>query len=447
MAKKSVFICNNCLTHFSQWSGTCHQCGEWNSISMADSNSNIDENSGNIISLHKLTHQKDTPNERIDTQINEINRVCGGGLVPGSIILLGGDPGIGKSTILLQISALLDQNNQPVCYISGEESIEQIQRRASRINLPIKNNVQLASSCSLEDIIVTLKKTHSKIVIIDSIQTINSKISGSSGSILQVRFCTQELIKFAKQHNICLFLVSHVTKDGNIAGPKTVEHMVDTVLYFEGDKNNKFRILRTIKNRFGATDEIGIFAMEEQGLKEIPNPSSAFITARQNSLPGSCIFTGIEGLRPIMIEIQALISKNASPMPRRSVVGWDINRLNMIIAIIEKYCSVSIGNHDIYLNIAGGIKINDPAADMAVAVAILSSKLNIAIPIKMVAFGEIGLSGETRCASQVHRRIKESLKLGFEQIIMPPCLDLNNQSNNIEIIATIRELLQFIKNQ
>ena len=358
---------------------------------------------------------------RIDTGIKELNRVTGGGLVPGSVILVGGDPGIGKSTLLLQVTAkIASSNTQDECYyISGEEAIDQVRIRAKRLHLET-SPVKLASATEVKDIIATLEKSNASIVVIDSIQTMYlDEVESTPGSVAQVRACAYELIKLAKKKGFVLFLVGHVTKQGAIAGPRVLEHMVDTVLYFEGERGHHFRILRAVKNRFGATDEIGVFEMQDQGLVEVENPSALFLAERQGNVSGSCVFAGIEGSRPVLVEIQALVSQTSYASPKRAVVGWDSNRLAMVLAVLETRCGMNLSSQDIYLNIAGGLKITEPAADLAVAMAVISSLTNKALPSDTVIFGEIGLSGEIRAVSQVSARLKEAEKLGFKSAIAP----------------------------
>ena len=358
---------------------------------------------------------------RIDTGIKELNRVTGGGLVPGSVILVGGDPGIGKSTLLLQVTAkIASSNTQDECYyISGEEAIDQVRIRAKRLHLET-SPVKLASATEVKDIIATLEKSNASVVVIDSIQTMYlDEVESTPGSVAQVRACAYELIKLAKKKGFVLFLVGHVTKQGAIAGPRVLEHMVDTVLYFEGERGHHFRILRAVKNRFGATDEIGVFEMQDQGLVEVENPSALFLAERQGNVSGSCVFAGIEGSRPVLVEIQALVSQTSYASPKRAVVGWDSNRLAMVLAVLETRCGMNLSSQDIYLNIAGGLKITEPAADLAVAMAVISSLTNKALPSDTVIFGEIGLSGEIRAVSQASARLKEAEKLGFKSAIAP----------------------------
>jgi DNA repair protein RadA/Sms len=450
LAKKSVeFVCQSCGTIYPRWQGKCDSCGEWNSINEERTATEglktaLNRKKGNkieFVSLEGAVEQK----IRTSTGMDELNRVCGGGLVAGSVILVGGDPGIGKSTILLQASASIANQNKECFYISGEEAIDQVRLRAKRLGLD-KSNVKLASATNVRDIITTLNNSNPDVVIIDSIQTMFlDTIDSAPGTVSQVRDCGYELIKLAKKKGFALFLVGHVTKQGNLAGPRILEHMVDTVLYFEGDRGHQFRILRAVKNRFGATDEIGVFEMSDMGLKEVANPSAIFLAERQGNISGSCVFAGIEGSRPVLVEIQALVSNTSYPSPKRAVVGWDHNRLSMVLAVLEARCGINLSGQDIYLNIAGGLKISEPAADLAVAMAILSSLHNKPIPHNMIIFGEIGLSGEIRAVSQIDSRLKESKKLGFELAIIPPIgkKKANGFDENINQIGNVQKLINW----
>ena len=415
------FVCQECGAWHNKWNGKCETCGAWNSM--------VEE----AITHHESSRQKkidtsvffstfenadsDSPldHSRVLTNIGEFDRVCGGGLVPGSVILVGGDPGIGKSTLLLQVVAALSKN--AICaYVSGEEALSQLRLRAERLKVN-KAAVHMAASNQLHDILEALRKLPDlKLAIIDSIQTMCvSTIESAAGTVSQVRACTQELIAAAKKQGYVVVLVGHVTKEGVIAGPRVLEHMVDTVLYFEGERNYDYRILRSVKNRFGATDEIGVFAMGDKGLSEVTNPSELFLANHQNEVSGTAIFAGIEGTRPILLEIQALVAPSYLPSPRRTAVGWDSNRLSMILAVLEARCGLSFGNRDIYLNVAGGLKITEPAADLAVAAALISALKNRPVPVSSIYFGEIGLTGEVRPVSHSELRLKEAEKLGFTQ--------------------------------
>lgn len=391
----------------------------------------------------------ETALSRIPTGIKELDRVSGGGLVPGSAILVGGDPGIGKSTLLLQVCAsIANAPSKPECYyISGEEAIDQVRIRAKRLGLE-QSPVNLASTTDVKDIIETLDKSDAAVVIIDSIQTMYlEEVESTPGSVAQVRACAYELIKLAKKKGFVLFLVGHVTKQGAIAGPRVLEHMVDTVLYFEGERGHHFRILRAVKNRYGATDEIGVFEMQDKGLVEVENPSALFLAERQGNISGSCVFAGIEGSRPVLVEIQALVSPTSYASPKRAVVGWDSNRLAMVLAVLEARCGMNLSSQDIYLNIAGGLKISEPAADLAVAMAVISSMTNKPLPSDTVIFGEIGLSGEIRAVSQPNSRLKEAHKLGFASAIMPATYQkdkkLNNHEMSVHEIGNVQRLINW----
>ncbi len=351
--------------------------------------------------------------------INEFDQVTGGGLVPGSATLVGGDPGIGKSTLLMQVTAALTKTI-PCAYISGEESIDQLRMRAERLGLA-KTPVQLATATSVRDIVTTLDNIKTPgLVIIDSIQCMYvDSLDAAPGTVSQVRSSAQELIRISKRRGFALILVGHVTKDGTIAGPRVLEHMVDTVLYFEGDQSHQFRIMRAVKNRFGASDEIGVFEMTEKGLAEVPNPSALFLSERNSKVTGSSVFAGIGGTRPVLVEIQCLIAPTSQATPRRAVVGWDSGRLAMVMAVLDARCGLALGGAEVYLNVAGGMKVSEPAADLAVAAALVSSLGGTPVPPETVIFGEIGLSGEVRAVSQIDARLKEAEKLGFAQAIIP----------------------------
>ncbi|UNE54843.1 DNA repair protein RadA [Bartonella machadoae] len=419
------FICQNCGTVHSRWSGKCNSCGEWNSLIEENENSGIgggptqNIRKGRIVALTSLSGDlQDAP--RIHSGIDELDRVTGGGFVRGSALLVGGDPGIGKSTLLTQTAAALSRKGHNVIYVSGEEALAQICLRAQRLGAA-NTEVKLAAETNVEDILATLKE-HKNIdmVIIDSIQTLWSDAADSApGTVTQVRIGAQAMIRFAKKTGAAVVLVGHVTKDGQIAGPRVVEHMVDAVLYFEGEGGHHYRILRTVKNRFGPTDEIGVFEMSDKGLREVINPSELFLGERNEKAPGAAVFAGMEGTRPILVEIQALVAPSSLGTPRRAVVGWDGNRLSMILAVLEAYCGVRFGQHDVYLNVAGGYRISEPAADLAVAAALVSSLANIPLPTDHVYFGEISLSGAIRAVAHSAQRINEAKKLGFQGAVQP----------------------------
>ena len=440
---QSKFVCQSCGAVTSKWSGKCESCGAWNTITEERRNETPPKGKGlkaatkaQKINLTGLSGDSDSP-DRTLSGLNEFDRVIGGGFVPGSAILLGGDPGIGKSTILMQAAAALAARGKSVVYISGEEAIAQLRMRAARLGLS-DSPVQLGAETNVEDIIATLKSEQSDgqvdLVIIDSIQTVWSPVIESApGTVSQVRASAQDLIHYAKSADTSLVLVGHVTKEGQIAGPRVLEHMVDTVIYFEGDRGHHFRILRAVKNRFGPTDEIGVFEMRGAGLVEVANPSALFLEAREENVPGSVVFAGLEGTRPLLVEIQALAAPSSLATPRRAVVGWDSNRLSMVLAVLEARCRLSFAGRDVFLNIAGGLKINEPAADLAVAAALISSICNQPLAPNSVTFGEISLSGAIRPVSQTGLRLKEAAKLGFHTAntalpanIEEPPLEVNN---------------------
>jgi DNA repair protein RadA/Sms len=416
------FVCQECGSVTTKWAGKCEACGAWNSILEEAARDEIPKGlsggKGRRIDFVALEGSS-APLPRLITGIGELDRVCGGGLVPGSCLLVGGDPGIGKSTLLLQASAALSAGAK-VAYISGEEAVDQVRMRAHRLG-HARAGVALASATSLRDIVATLDGPDApNVVVIDSIQTVYAdSIEAAPGTVSQVRAAAAELIRLAKRRGFVLFLVGHVTKEGTIAGPRVLEHMVDTVLYFEGDRGHQFRILRATKNRFGATDEIGVFEMTEQGLSEVANPSALFLAERRGNVSGSCVYAGIEGSRPMLVEIQALVAPSSLSSPRRAVVGWDTGRLAMVMAVLDARCGLALSGNDVYLNVAGGLRITEPAADLAVAAALLSSSSDVPVPADMVVFGEVGLSGEIRAVAQADLRLKEAAKLGFAQALVP----------------------------
>jgi len=451
MAKpSSQFICQTCGAVHSKWSGKCDACSEWNSIAeqALDATPKGLAPGGKGRKIDFVTMDElaaDAP--RASTGIGELDRVLGGGLVAGSAILIGGDPGIGKSTLLLQTVVAAATRGLTSAYISGEESVAQVSLRAKRLGL-LSKHVQIASATSVRDIIASLDTPNApQVAIIDSIQTMFiDNIEAAPGTVSQVRAASHELIKMAKKRGITLFLVGHVTKDGQIAGPRVLEHMVDTVLYFEGERGHQFRILRAVKNRFGGTDEIGVFDMQDSGLKEVTNPSALFLSTRDAAISGACVFAGMEGSRPLLVEIQALVAPSYMSSPRRAVVGWDSNRLAMILAVLETRVGIRFSDKEVYLNVAGGIRITEPAADMAVVAALLSALYDAPLPERAVIFGEIGLSGEIRAVSRMDARLKESEKLGFSSAYIPAApkanyKDLTLAIKSVETVQTLaREL-------
>ena len=426
MAKASrAFVCQACGAVTSKWSGKCAACGEWNSIieEAAPSGSPalvaIKGGKGRLASFESLAAAtRDAP--RLKTGIAELDRVLGGGLVPGSAVLVGGDPGIGKSTLLLQAAAKLAEAGLRVVYLSGEEAPAQVRLRAARLGLA-DAPVALGTETNLANIVATLGSgPPPALVVIDSVQTLWSEaVEAAPGTISQLRGSASALISYAKTSGATLVLVGHVTKDGQIAGPKVIEHMVDTVLYFENLSGHQFRLLRAVKNRFGPTDEIGVFEMRFEGLKEVENPSALFLSDHDRGAPGTAVFAGMEGTRPILVEIQALVAPSALGTPRRAVVGWDPNRLSMLIAVLEARCGVRLASHDVYLNVAGGLRLNEPAGDLAAAAALLSSYAGRSAHEDTVFFGEVSLTGAVRAVGHMDQRLKEAAKLGFARAVVP----------------------------
>ncbi len=424
MAKDKSYSCSACGNVTRKWAGQCESCQAWNTIhedkalSSGPKKNSLGSMRGSTIPLTDLATAEAEP-PRTQAGVAELDRVLGGGLVKASALLVGGDPGIGKSTLLLQAAARFARNGLKVIYISGEESRAQVQMRARRLGLT-ESPVQLASETNLRDILTTLDANKPDLAIIDSIQTMwADNVDSAPGSVSQVRSSAHELTTFAKRNGMSVIMVGHVTKEGAIAGPRVVEHMVDTVLYFEGERGHQFRILRAVKNRFGPADEIGVFEMTGKGLAEVKNPSALFLSERGEPAPGSVVFAGIEGTRTVLCEIQALVAPSPHSQPRRSVVGWDGGRLAMILAVLESRCEVPFAGLDVYLNVAGGLRIQEPAADLAVAAALVSAREDAALPKEAVIFGEISLSGALRPVSQTENRLKEAQKLGFTSAIMP----------------------------
>ncbi len=427
--QKTVFFCQECGYESAKWLGQCPACHNWNSFVEEKVSSSSGSRSGRLSATDSETRRENRPKplsaisteaeDRLVTGLGELDRVLGGGIVPGSLMLIGGDPGIGKSTLLLQVCKNLCNNSHKVLYVSGEESLRQIALRAERIG-DFSDSLEIFCETSLERICDEIKKERRECVVIDSIQTMcNEEISASPGSVSQVRETTGILLRLAKENNISIFIVGHVTKEGAVAGPKVLEHIVDTVLYFEGEAKGTYRIIRSVKNRFGSTDEIGVFEMSEAGLKEVLNPSEFMLSGRPKGASGSVVACCMEGKRPIMVEIQALVCDTAFNIPRRQAMGTDYNRLNLLLAVLEKRVGLRISNLDAYLNIAGGLKINEPALDLAIIAACVSSFKNIVLDEEMVVFGEVGLSGEVRAVTGIELRINEAARLGFKRVILP----------------------------
>jgi DNA repair protein RadA/Sms len=449
MAKtKTSFFCQNCGTQHAQWQGQCHACKSWNTLVeeiVEKPAPQAWKEEGNSLSnkavlLEEIKHHAEI---RIDTKDAELNRVLGGGMVPGAVILLGGEPGIGKSTLLLQLAL---SSEHPILYVSGEESQKQIKLRADRMGSSTQKCYVL-SETQTSKIFQQIKKTPPKIIIIDSIQTLQTaRVESSPGSITQIRECTSELIQYAKETHTPVLLVGHINKEGSIAGPKILEHMVDTVLQFEGDRNHFYRILRAQKNRFGATSEIGIYEMHQNGLQAVSNPSRLLLSDSQHSLSGQSIAAAIEGIRPLLIEVQALVSSAVYGTPQRSSTGFNTKRLNMLLAVLEKRAGFALGSKDVFINLTGGIYIDDPAMDLALVAAILSSHHDIPLTKKIALAGEIGLSGEIRPVPKIEQRIQEAARLGFETIITAPHPSYSNPPSSIEWIAfpKIEDLVRYL---
>ena len=426
MAKlRTTFVCQGCGNVAPRWQGRCEACGAWNSMAEEGAAAGIGAQAargarkGRVFALGDLACAE-APQPRLKTGLAEFDRVTGGGFVAGSVLLLGGEPGIGKSTLLMQATAAMAGRAERVAYISGEEAVAQVRLRAERLGLSGRP-VELAAETNVEDIVETLSQGRPPaLAIIDSIQTMwTETVESAPGTVTQVRASAQALIRFAKTTGTAVILVGHVTKDGQIAGPRVVEHMVDAVASFEGDRGHHFRILRAVKNRFGPTDEIGVFEMTDAGLAEVPNPSALFLAGRDQQAAGTAVFAGMEGTRPLLVEIQALVAPTSLGTPRRAVVGWEPSRLAMIVAVLEAHAGLKLGQHDIYLTVAGGLRVNEPAADLAAAAALVSSLCGRALPSDVVFFGEVGLSGSVRPVAHAAARLKEAAKLGFTRAVAP----------------------------
>ena len=423
-AKTNVFFCQECGYESAKWMGQCPGCRAWNSfveepVVKAASGKASMRVSGNAAKPVTLEEIETSETERISSGMAEFDRVLGGGIVPGSLVLVGGDPGIGKSTILLQVCKNLAAAGVSTLYVSGEESLKQIKMRAARIGT-FTNDVRFMCETSLTEIENTITKENPKVAVIDSIQTMcNEEISSAPGSVSQVRESTSVLMQLAKKQGVMIFIVGHVTKEGTVAGPRVLEHMVDTVLYFEGDRHAAYRILRGVKNRFGSTNEIGVFEMREDGLAEVANPSEYMLSGRPENASGSVVACSMEGTRPILVEIQSLVCRTSFGIPRRTAAGTDFNRVNLLLAVLEKRLNMPLSSCDAYINIAGGIRMNEPAIDLAMVLAIISSYQDKPIDEKTIVFGEVGLSGEVRAVSMARQRVMEAKKLGFRRVILP----------------------------
>ena len=441
MAKTKInYVCTQCGAIQPKWMGKCPDCGSWNTL-VENVEAPVSRFASSAVpqtaksTVQKLEQIVSSEEQRYLTQMEELNRVLGGGIVPGSVVLLSGDPGIGKSTLLLQICQTISSDAQ-ILYVSGEESLRQIKLRAARLGVTTPN-LSLSSTTNIEAVIDSIQSLKPDIVMVDSIQTMNlSALNSSSGSVTQVRECTQLLINIAKTMEIPVFIVGHVNKDGAIAGPKVMEHMVDAVLYFEGERNLSYRILRAIKNRYGSTNEIGVFEMGENGLDEVTNPSKAMLEGRPENVSGTCVACVIEGSRPILAEVQALVSKSGYAVPKRMATGFDYNRLSLILAVLEKRCGYFFGTLDAYINVVGGMKLDEPAADLPIALSLVSNLTDKVIPDDLVAFGEIGLAGEMRAVNRVLVRVKEAQRLGFKRCILPKqCIAVISAEVDIQLIG------------
>ena len=447
--KNNVFFCQECGYESSKWVGQCPACKAWNTMveEIVDKKSSVTHRQITEVQVAKLNDVQSSSEKRMDTHIEELNRVLGGGIVPGSLVLVGGDPGIGKSTLLLQTCKSLSDQKIAVLYISGEESLQQIKMRADRIGI-FSDEMTLLCETNLDLIQGVIEERKPQVVVIDSIQTMFRENANSApGSVSQVREATSVLMRLAKEQGIAIFVVGHVTKEGTVAGPRVLEHMVDTVLYFEGDRYASYRILRAVKNRFGSTNEIGVFEMCQSGLREVPNPSEYMLDGKPKNASGSIVVCTMEGTRPLLVEIQALVCHSAFGMPRRTAAGVDYNRVNLLMAVLEKNVGVRLADQDAYINIAGGMKVSEPATDLGLVLAIISSFRNRPIAEDMICFGEVGLSGEVRSVNMVEQRIAEAHKLGFKQCILPKVCMKNIQKPDgmlLKGVENVREALEIL---
>lgn len=447
--KNNVFFCQECGYESSKWVGQCPACKAWNTMveEIVDKKSSVTHRQITEVQVAKLNDVQSPSEKRMDTHIEELNRVLGGGIVPGSLVLVGGDPGIGKSTLLLQTCKSLSDQKIAVLYISGEESLQQIKMRADRIGI-FSDEMTLLCETNLDLIQGVIEERKPQVVVIDSIQTMfRENVNSAPGSVSQVREATSVLMRLAKEQGIAIFVVGHVTKEGTVAGPRVLEHMVDTVLYFEGDRYASYRILRAVKNRFGSTNEIGVFEMCQSGLREVPNPSEYMLDGKPKNASGSIVVCTMEGTRPLLVEIQALVCHSAFGMPRRTAAGVDYNRVNLLMAVLEKNVGVRLADQDAYINIAGGMKVSEPATDLGLVLAIISSFRNRPIAEDMICFGEVGLSGEVRFVNMVEQRIAEAHKLGFKQCILPKVCMKNIQKPDgmlLKGVENVREALEIL---
>ena len=449
--QKQVFVCSNCGSETAKWSGKCYSCGEWNTLEEKSITVSLGKTTvrtsltAEAVPISQISFQDD---KRFSTGLKELDRVLGGGVVSGSLVLVGGDPGIGKSTLLLQICEYLCKDKR-IYYVSGEESMSQIKLRANRLSVT-SPNLMLISQTNIDTIVNTALSDKPDILIVDSIQTMNcDSVSSTPGSVTQIKEATAALMRLAKEYDITVFVIGHVTKEGALAGPKILEHMVDTVLYFEGDRNHAFRILRAVKNRFGSTNEIAVFEMCSNGLKEIDNPSKMFLDGRPENVPGTCVTCIMEGTRAILAEVQALVTKTGYPNPRRMSSGVDYNRMSLLIAVLEKRANFALYNQDVYVNVVGGFKVDETSADLAIVLAIASSLVDFEMPSDLIAVGEIGLSGEIRAVSHIENRIKEARRLGFKRIMIPSRNRLAAKFDDIEVIkiSSLSQAIYKVRNE
>lgn len=442
MAKLQVkYICQECGATYPRWMGRCEQCGNWNTLleEIIEKSGPRSPSNSKPTAITEISKVEMGTTQRIETKIPEFDQVLGGGIVPGSLILLGGDPGIGKSTIILQVAA----NIQDTLYISGEESERQIQMRANRLG--IKSGINLGAETNIDVVISTILTEKPQLAVIDSVQTMYSPdIPGTPGSVSQLSLCASKLMNCAKENHIAIILIGHVTKEGNIAGPRVLEHLVDVVLYLEGDRLGSFRILRGVKNRFGSTNETGIFEMKESGLEAVKNPSELMIAERAHQSSGSVIFPAMEGTRPLLVEIQALTSATSFGYPKRTASGFDLNRLNLLSAVLQKRAGLNLSTQDIYLNIAGGISVREPAADLAVILSVASSFKNKPIPEDIIVLGEVGLAGEVRSVNNIEKRLKEAAKLGFTKAVVPKSRISAPKGLNIISVSSVKDALEVL---
>ncbi|MBF0308854.1 MAG: DNA repair protein RadA [Magnetococcales bacterium] len=448
--ERTRFLCGECGEDHPRWEGRCSSCGAWNSLQAfheaAGSQKSAPSVAGSLAVPVPLAQVELLEGQRLMVGISELDRVLGGGMVAGSAVLIGGDPGIGKSTLLLEAAAALG-SRETVLYVSGEESALQLRLRSARLGLS-GQGVWILIANSLEEVVAAVEKQRPRVVVVDSVQTLSSaNLPAAAGTVSQVRECAQRLIQLAKRLNTVLFLVGHVTKEGQLAGPRVLEHMVDTVLYFEGERGHDYRILRAVKNRFGATDEIGVFAMGEQGLVEVPNPSEVFLAQRARGAAGSVVFAGVEGTRPVLVEIQSLVTPSPMAQPRRTTLGIENTRLAMLVAVLEKRLGLGLFTHDIFLNVAGGIRVAEPAADLAVAVSLHSAFRNRGIDPGLMVFGEVGLAGEIRGVAKAELRLKEAEKMGFTRCLLPSRsvkrLEARQGNMTVAGVATLEEALEY----